>query len=349
MSAKSKIEWTDATWSPLRVRVKPDAAAIAEAKGYASLIQIAGKMAGHVGPHCERVSHGCDNCYSDTNNHRCLPANGTGLPFDRRSRDMVEPFLDENILQQPLQWRTPRRIFVENQSDLFGDWVTDEAIDRVFTMMALCVRHTFQVLTKRPERMRLYCERHASAMAETRANECPSLHGAFPDALRNVWLGVSVEDQRTADERIPLLLQTPATVRFVSYEPALGPVDLIKLMPLSRSFPWLDWVIAGGESGPGARPSHPQWLRDVRDQCQAAGVPFFFKQWGEFSQESRTLPGAEFPKSSQLVSLSGVRRESVDIRGLAASDVWIHRIGKTSAGRLLDGREHNEFPRAPSC
>src|SRR6185312_11804724 len=120
----TSIQWTDRTWSPLRVRVKSDAAQIARDKNYGSLIQIAEKMAGHVGPHCERVSHGCDNCYSDTNNGRCLPANGTGLPFDRRSRDLVEPFVDEKILLQPLKWRKPQRIFVENQSDLFGEWNT---------------------------------------------------------------------------------------------------------------------------------------------------------------------------------------------------------------------------------
>src|SRR5208283_1635768 len=129
MATKTDIEWTDSTWSPIRVRVRPDAAAIAQAKGYLSLIQIAEKMAGHVGQHCEHVSPGCEHCYAETNNHRCLPANGTGLPYDRRSRHLIEAFIDEKVLLQPLRWgalRTkspglicerPRRIFVENQSD----------------------------------------------------------------------------------------------------------------------------------------------------------------------------------------------------------------------------------------
>lgn len=126
MAAKSPIEWTDATWSPLRARVKRDAAAIATAKGFTSLVQIAGKMAGRVGPHCEKVSPECEHCYSETTNRRCLPVNGTGLPFDRRSRELIEPFIDENILAEPIRWKTPRRIFVESQSDLFGEWYTDE-------------------------------------------------------------------------------------------------------------------------------------------------------------------------------------------------------------------------------
>src|ERR1700730_8515768 len=111
MGLKTSISWTDSTWSPLRARVKADAAQIARDKGYTSLIQIAEKMAGHIGPHCEHVSEGCGRCYSGTNNGRCLPNNGTGLPFDRRSRDLVDIFLDEKILLQPLKWRKPRKIF----------------------------------------------------------------------------------------------------------------------------------------------------------------------------------------------------------------------------------------------
>src|SRR5271167_829951 len=118
MGQTTHIQWCDATWSPLRVKVKADAAAIAKAKGYTSLVNIAAKMAGHVGPHCEHVSHGCDNCYAETNNGRCLPANGTGLPYDRRSRDLVEAFVDKKIMEQPLRWRAPKKIFVMNQSDL---------------------------------------------------------------------------------------------------------------------------------------------------------------------------------------------------------------------------------------
>lgn len=221
MSQNSTIEWTDATWSPLRVKVRTDAAAIAESKGYTSLIQIGAKMAGRVGQHCEHVSDGCKLCYSGTWQARCLKSGGTGLPFDRRSRDLVEPFVDEKTLLQPLKWPEPQKIFVENQSDLFGEWYTDEQIDRVFAVMAVASHHTFQVLTKRPERMLEY-------ISTTRMlNVDGSL--AEPQILPNVHLGVSVENQATADERIPLLLRTPAAVRFVSYEPALGPVDFTRI------------------------------------------------------------------------------------------------------------------------
>lgn len=318
MSVKSAIEWTDATWSPLRARVKADAGPIAEAKGYTSLVKIATKMAGHVGPHCERVSHGCDHCYSDTNNGRCLPANGTGLPFDRRARDLVDSFVDEKILMQPLKWRTPKKVFFENQSDLFGEWVTDEQIDRVFAVMALCPQHIFQVLTKRPERMLSYLSRGPLRVGEfskqihsqvrpfalpsesifdgrrVARGEPWSIH-EWP--LPNVWLGVSCESQATADARIPLLLQTQAVIRFVSYEPALGPVDFTRIEfrratwynALEDHDGWgllgaahrkLDWVIVGGESGPGARPFDIAWARTTIEQCRTAGVACFLKQIG---------------------------------------------------------------------
>src|SRR3990172_6659840 len=126
MAESSPIEWTDATWTPVRAQVKMDAYDIARAHGYTSLVDIAAKMAGHVGPHCERVSDACRNCYSETNNSRCLPNNGTGLPFDRRSRDLVDLFLDERILTHPLRWREPRRVFVCSQTDLFGEGVPGE-------------------------------------------------------------------------------------------------------------------------------------------------------------------------------------------------------------------------------
>lgn len=301
MADKTKIQWSDATWSPLRVRVRADAAEIATAKGYMSLIQIAEKMAGHVGQHCEHVSPGCVNCYSGTHQRRCLSSGGTGLPFDRRSRDLVEPFVDEKTLAQPLRWKRPRKIFVANQTDLFGEWYTDEMIDRVFAVMAMTPRHTYQVLTKRPERMRAYFAKHAGCSRMVEAIDIGTGNvrsGSWIDPLENVWLGASCENQETADERIPLLLQTPAAVRFVSYEPALGPVSLG--MYLSRRglfgkdpLPGLTWVIVGGESGPGARPFHLQWARYVIEQCAAAGVACFVKQAGAHPivASTRKVPG----------------------------------------------------------
>ncbi len=297
MSVKTEIAWCDSTWSPIRARVKLDATAIALKKGYTSLVQIAERMAGRVGQHCEHVSPGCEHCYAETNNHRCLPGNGTGLPYDRRSRDLVEAFVDEKVLLQPLKWRAirqydpddgeryadrPRRIFVENQSDLFGEWVTDEMLNQVFTVMALCPQHIFQVLTKRPERMLAYWadeRKRTLAIINQMADIC--YPGFDPGGVRlplpNVWKGVSVEDQAAADKRIPVLLQTPAAVRFISAEPLLGSV-MLDLPPIRFNERELDWVICGGESGPGARPMHADWARSLRDQCVAAGVPFFFKQ-----------------------------------------------------------------------
>jgi protein gp37 len=315
MSAKSSIEWTDATWTPIRARVKQDAAQIARDKGYTSLAQIAERMVGRVGPHCEHASPGCDFCYSETGNLRCLPHNGTGLPFDRRSRDLVEVFVDQDILLQPLHWRKPRMVFVCSQTDLFGEFVTDEMIDRVFAVMALCPQHTFQVLTKRAERMRAYfcqmaaekdVQRWSNASVEIADSPCAS--NVVEDAgypLPNVWLGVSVEDQQRADERIiPHLLATPAAVRWVSYEPALGPVDFTRLRPkgcsgwidalnerehrgpsIFDSLVGLDWVVVGGESGPGARPFDIAWARNTAAQCEAAKVPVFVKQLGANPRE----------------------------------------------------------------
>ncbi|MFP5226634.1 MAG: DUF5131 family protein [Acidobacteriota bacterium] len=263
----TKIEWTDKTWSPLRARVRADAAAIARAKGYTSLVQIAGRMAGRVGPHCERVSHGCENCYSKTGNARCLPANGTGLTFDRRSRDLVEPFVDEKILMQPLKWRGAKKIFVENQSDLFGEWHTDEMIDRVLAVGALCPQHTLQLLTKRPEYALEYFTRGGSERWGRVFNRVRF--------LPNVWVGVSVEDQATAEARSEILRKIPAAVRFISQEPQLSAINWTPEMLCGIS-----WVIIGGESGPGARPFDIQWARDTLRQCREAGVAVFVKQLG---------------------------------------------------------------------
>jgi len=253
MGKKKGIEWCDSTWSPIRAQVKKDAARIAQAKGYTSLVEIADRMAGRVGQHCEHVSPGCEHCFAETNNHRCLPANGTGLPYDRRSRDLIEAFMDEKALSWPMKCGTmpnytregvrtedrPRHIFVESQSDLFGEWVTDEMLDQVFAAMALCPQHIFQVLTKRPERRLDYlraAERRVGEMTFVNALRGYSLGKVDPESIRdpqnrqwplpNVWQGVSVENQQIADERIEPLLRTPAAARFISIEPMLGPINL---------------------------------------------------------------------------------------------------------------------------
>lgn len=267
MSDHTNIEWTDATWNPITG--------------------------------CSVVSAGCKHCYA-------MRLAGTRLRHHPSRAGLTRETsagpvwtgkvrLNEAWLDQPLRWRRPRRIFVCAHGDLFHPAVPVEWIDQVFAVMALAPQHTFQVLTKRPGRMLDWFRRtpytrilrQADILRAARPNLCSV---GISDPTRTpwswVWLGVSVEDQPTADERIPLLLQTPAAVRFISAEPLLGPVRL----PFARLGEWnrlareygqehaataLSWVIVGGESGPGARPSHPDWFRILRDQCQAAGVAFF--------------------------------------------------------------------------
>ena len=210
--------------------------------------------------------------------------------------------LNTDWIGQPLRWQQPRKIFVAAHGDLFHENVPDAWIDLVFAVMALSQRHVFQVLTKRPERMRDYVlganfrpaqlissylvfgehpsiaitEHDRQLMAqcgmEWRSGSSAAELAKLP--LPNVWLGTSAEDQRTADERIPALLGTPAAVRWISAEPLLGPVEI------DDSLAGLGWVVAGGESGPSARPMDPSWPRSLRNQCICARVPFFFKQWG---------------------------------------------------------------------
>jgi protein gp37 len=355
MGDKSGIEWTDATWNPT------------------------------VG--CTLVSPGCTNCYAmgvAWRNERMgsTKYQGTARKVNDHPVWTGKVKLMGAALDQPLRWKRPRRIFVNSMSDLFHEALTDAEIDQVFAVMALCPQHTFQVLTKRARRMRDYAhaflrgKRNVSLYMTrliARTDDIMSLaYGAARDKVQcefgsslgrplpNVWLGVSVEDQARADERIPLLLQTPAAVRFLSCEPLLGPVDLARIpfrdgdsrhrwdalsgQALMHAYgidghpdvtvrmdkpisPHIDWVIAGGESGPGARPMPPDWARSLRDHCAAAGVPFFFKQWGEF------LPEDDAYDRSLAVIENGPPPDGM------------YRVGKARAGRALDGRTHDEFPR----
>jgi protein gp37 len=240
-------------------------------------------------------------------------------PFqDVGARRDVEHFLDAKVLQEVLRRRKPTKFFWCDMSDMFGDWVPDEWIAACFGVMAATPQHTHQVLTKRAERMREWFEwmgREASEMSgPNAANICAvhaENHGAeidwlgvtAPWPLPNVWLGVSAEDQQRADERIPHLLATPAAVRFVSAEPLIGRINLLKVPGLNkcgqagvdiiRSF----WVIVGGESGPGARPCDVEWIRDIVRQCRVPGVPVFVKQLGKVCVEDMPLPSGGFGRS----------------------------------------------------
>jgi protein gp37 len=340
MADKTAIEWTDATWNPVRG--------------------------------CSRISPGCGGpghaggCYAEGVAARF---SGPGQAFhgfadrDRAgSKWTGKVELIPEMLDLPMRWRRPRRIFVNSMSDLFHEALSFGEVMRVFNVMWQAPQHTFQVLTKRAERMREFMTKWADLSEEdfepklvrgpeeTRKAHPSGRGQLFADMLDamgdpppgctypafdwmggmirwpswppNVWLGVSAEDQQRADQRIPHLRATPAAVRFLSCEPLLGEIVA------ADEVECLDWVICGGESGPRARPMHPDWARSLREQCAAAGTPFFFKQHGEWLHESQ---------------VPADRRDDFEFEGEAQSGFV--RVGKKRAGRLLDGVEHNEFPK----
>jgi protein gp37 len=387
------------TWNPIRAR---------------------DKKTGKRGWHCEHVHEGCRFCYAERLNAKAGDTGGTGLAYKPGHRADVDIYLDEKTLLAPLAWKKPQRIFVCSMTDLFGEWVTDEWLDKVFAIAALCPQHTFIVLTKRPERMRDYLDaddRHyaiAAALGNMLDGEwiwnkgkrhrpmidkmIDRLHGVAyteienPDGsksygderqvntpwpLPNVWGLVSCGDQNDADAFIPILLDTPLAKRGVSLEPLLGPIDLNSTVGGTlwiggqrgcggthrgigtpdcprephhhhdeRCRPGLDWVIAGGESGKDARPMHPDWARDLQKRCDAAAVPFFFKQWGEYVpavvRADDEYDGGFRAETMEHGTYAITRAH--DFRdGLAAV-----RVGKKRAGRALDGREHNAWPDDPA-
>jgi protein gp37 len=348
MGDNTAIEWSDATWNP---------------------------TAG-----CSLVSPGCTNCYAMRVAHRLarMPEQRefyAGMTQESKAGPVWTGSvrLIEKALDRPLRWKKPRRIFVNSMSDLFHEALPDGAIDKVFAVMALASQHTFQVLTKRAERMRAYSLGMAAAGDLGRferyiARNPASFSRGLEWPLPNVWLGVSVEDQQRADERIPHLLATPAAVRFLSCEPLLGPVDLTKIavpdaaagkyaghrytfnalqreddLKLFNAPAHVDWVIAGGESGRGARPMHPEWARALRDQCAAAGVAFHFKQWGEWALTTPE-PGGDLGGDMRRDRVRFVQADRAPDGHFRRGDVIVRRVGKKSAGRLLDGREWNEMP-----
>lgn len=250
---------------------------------------------------CSPASEGCRACYAARHALRLAgnpnprvsgPYAGTaemrGIDPNRRPvfTGVVRCLADR--LDEPLRWRKPRRVFVNSMSDLFHHDVPDSFIDKVFAVMALCPQHTFQILTKRADWMAVYLTnpyRSGAIQDAVRLFFDRSDFGSdtpMPWPLPNVWLGVSVEDQAAADERIPHLLRVPARVRFLSCEPLLGPVRIIQWLGSAHPQfdPGVDWVIVGGESGPGARPMDVAWARSLVEQCQAAGTSCFVKQLG---------------------------------------------------------------------
>ena len=288
MADKSLIEWTEATWNPITG--------------------------------CSVVSPGCTNCYAmklaggRLKNHPSRK--GLTTPSKAGPVWNGEVRFNSEWLDQPLRWKRPRNIFVCAHSDLFHEDVPDLWIEKIVGVMIRAPQHRFQVLTKRPERMRDFMGR---------------VTGFGGGPLPNVWLGTSIEDAPRL-ERMEPLRETPAAVRFLSLEPLLGPLGILDL-------DLIDWVIVGGESGPGARPMHPDWVRDIRDQCEHVGVPFFFKQWGEW------LPSHE-PGVPGYGATGECRwpwpLKSEPFNCFSGPAMW--RVGKKAAGRSIDGREWNGMP-----
>ena len=376
------IEWTEKTWNPI------------------------------VG--CSIVSPGCTNCYAMKMAARIEHMNPKlehyrGLTQQSKAGPVWTGKLalaPEHILLEPLRRKKPTMWFVNSMSDLFHEDVPDEWIDRVFAVMALTPQHTYQVLTKRSERMRAYFARTTTPDYEaefdddsTAPTEWAILRQMCGDMsigrtfqppvipLPNVWLGVSAERQQEADARIPDLLATPAAVRFVSAEPLLGPVDFTAIswiggrrldalqsytsVPTAALGTWahepndmpsLDWIIVGGESGQSARPMHPFWARSIRDQCQAAGVAFFFKQhgaWGPVCDVPEAIVDAAYDPAPPN-DPEAVRRCRVETMCLRSDGshvplnspnafsnpdpMMMLKLGKGRSGRLLGGRTWDEMP-----
>lgn len=360
MSQKTKIEWTDTTWNPVRG--------------------------------CSRVSEGCRNCYAEKVAKRF---SGTGQPYEGLIASGGQwngnITLAHHLLGEPLKWKSPKKIFVNSMSDLFHENVPFEFIASVFAIMGVTTRHTYQILTKRPQRMREFFDwalMRQDSLGEweklepTDFNADSRIFDHWPEDVEwrgydncgplfpytNVWLGVSVEDQKTANERIPWLLKTPAAVRWISAEPLLGAIDLNAITyekdqhsecildalfcedhpddcgPIGTAT--LDWVVVGGESGPGARPTHPDWVRSLRDQCVSAGTAFFFKQWGEWADVDNGPKddSAYDGKPECWAHIEGGHHTG----GMGVDFFNMHpmyRVGKKKAGRLLDGAEWSQFPR----
>lgn len=352
----TKIEWTDETWNPV------------------------------IG--CSRTSPGCDHCYAVGVVHRQMSPQHVGLTVKREGAATdwtgeVRP-AGEAKLMEPLRWRKPRKVFVNSLSDLFHPDLPDDEIAKVFAVMALAPQHTFQILTKRPQRMAallnssefwgdydsgVYDEMNRREPERDEAHSLARfqlLEQAWVHGLPNVWLGTSIESDRYTF-RADHLRATPAAVRWISAEPLLGPLPSLDLTGI-------DWLVVGGESGPGARPMHPAWARDLRDRCAprfcrtcdgygvtvptgssvtvtcpacagrtstdprtASGPAFLFKQWGDWAPNGQLGLGNINPRRERLVG------EPVDEHGC---QVVLERMGKKAAGRELDGRTWDEYPEA---
>lgn len=307
----TSIEWTESTWNPT------------------------------VG--CSLMSPGCTNCYAMLMARRVQGSKKRDKAYNgvtKKSKGgpvwtgVVN--VSEKALLKPLSWRKPRLVFVNSMSDLFHESLTDWDIARVWAVMAIAHRHTYQVLTKRPERMADWLrDRNTPALVGNAMQTIRSGCSLPAWPLENVWCGTSVEDQKRADERIPALTTVPAAVRFLSLEPLLGAVSLVEAVQGDlAALRKIHWAIVGGESGPKARPMHPAWARALRDEAAALDIAFFFKQVGSWAW----VPDA---KAREWLSLDG-KRVSEHPRGTGWQGIL--RGSKKAGGRKLDGRIHEAQP-----
>ncbi len=310
MADKTHIEWTDATWNIING--------------------------------CTVLSPGCTNCYAmrlagtRLRNHPSregLTKDSNAGPVWNGTVRLYEPLLD-----QPKRWSRRREIFVCAHGDLGHPAVDDRMLDKVFVAMLEAPQHIYQILTKRPERFVAY---FADLPNRQREWSCYSGLDWFDGIPSNWWFGISAEDQKRYDERWHVLAQLPAAVRWVSAEPLLGALDITghAIMP--------QWLVAGGESGPGARPMHPDWARGLRDQCAASGVPFLFKQWGSWvsiydrdrdDPDWRACPRPGDWSRKRYLNLAGGQGFHGDQLHM------MQNVGKKAAGRLLDGVQHDGRP-----
>lgn len=366
----TKIEWTNESWNPI------------------------------IG--CDKISPGCKECYAEKMAGRLSNIGSTSYYINVVKHEMQSDnpnFIEKGLpkwngkthfvksaLTKPLHWAKPQMIFVCSMGDLFHESVDIFTVAKIFAIMFLAKQHTFQVLTKRPERAKMYLR--DKAFLDIYWKYCNQLHNEFIKPLEselynfselmhewplsNVWFGTSTENQEQAEKRIPILLQIPAAIRFVSCEPLLGPIDLgdiayndiggeSHINSLYCDIPneddeqfngaTLDWVIAGGESGPKAKPMHPNWIYSLLDQCTASKTPFFFKQWGEWKD------GSNYPKKNNIIVLNNGEYSNWDndewkkLSKKYSSDQWnkldakvMSRVGKKKAGCLLDEKEYKQFP-----
>lgn len=320
---------------------------------------------------CSLESPGCTNCYAMKQAHRTEVRRGLTMHTKGGMVWTGDVRFHEPALLKVLAWQKPRMIFWNAHGDMFHPKVPIDWIDRCVAAMLVKRQHVHQVLTKRSARQLEYFRslpnrddyiREAARANGSTLQDCRDAAAAARCGMENhehIWLGVSVEDQQRADERIPDLLATPAAVRWLSCEPLLGALDVEQwLRPRSRphsdgyggqgpgwttDFNRIDWIVAGGESGPNARPMHPAWARSLRDQCAAAGVPFFWKQWGEWITGEQI--GPDHP-AIMAVQRDYVQRGRPELVHTFADGLQVGRVGKKAAGRLLDGVLHDGMPGA---